>query len=213
MARKPFAYYKTLKEALLEKESAKRVPGLEKVWATNLGRIVVQNGRGFYVTIGHKNKAMTNYYYRIKIRGVDYTVSRLVYTAWKDKTSPLNGKKGSNVDIIDHISGDTLDNRPENLQRVSQSINIKKAHTMNGYTRNKPSKQCLAYNIKSGCTKYFACTGDLVYDLFPDKKHNNGRFNYSYKHQTIIGKEWVVGYTEEDIDATLKKHGLKNRKV
>lgn len=75
-----------------------------KKWTNGLSRNVVGKEAGTPTDKG---------YLRVKIKGVSYAVHRLVYYL----------EEGNCPDEIDHVNGDTLDNRIENLRPANRSQN------------------------------------------------------------------------------------------
>ena len=198
-------YKNTIADVLDEGEEYKPVNGLEDVYATNFGRIIYSRGVHtitYYITTGRLVQGKTNKYYRVELKHKRYAVSRLVYNAWKDPTFNVQGNKGSNTIVCHHVDNDSTNNRPDNLQVISQSQNIKHATNDNNGTYI-PYKSCIAYNIKTKEYRNYNCTGDLVAALWPNAKHNNGYFNAAYKNKSLVNKQWLVGYTKEDISAAL----------
>ena len=199
-------YKNNIDDLLDNGEEYKPVSGLNNVYATNFGRIIYSRGVStitYYITPGKLVKGKTNKYYRIILNKREYAVNRLVYNAWKDPRFNVQGNKGSKRVVCDHIDNDSTNNRPDNLQVISQSENIKKAaniHNGTGYIKYKP---CIAYNIKTKIYRNYNCTGDLVSDIWPNTKHNNGLFNGAYKNKSLVDKQWLVGYTKDDIDIAL----------
>ena len=206
-------YQNLISDILDEGENFLPVPGFQDLYATNYGKIIYIRGyhvRKWYKTPGSVHNGKTKPYYRFRIGTKDYCVSRMIYAAWVDNSFPITASYGNEL-IIDHIDGDTFNNRLENLQLLTQSQNIKKSVMERGGVGKLKCKPCLAYNIITKEYREYACTGDLVDDLWPNNKHNNGQFNMAYTHKSLIRKQWIVGYTKEDIAAAIELN--KTRKL
>ena len=83
--------------------------------------LVWKYDRGTKNKTGKKAGCQTDDYYRVEISGNNYSCHRIVYALIHGRCS---GKK-----TINHINNNSLDNRIENLEEVTQSLNNKRKST------------------------------------------------------------------------------------
>jgi hypothetical protein len=110
---KPIAQAPIVNSKMVEKDEQWKQYMNSDFWVSNMGR--VKNKRTGNVLKGNVN---TNGYLRVGLRiGKkinSFNVHSLVWLVWRGKSK----------NVIDHINGDKLDNRLENLQDIPQSENI-----------------------------------------------------------------------------------------
>lgn len=83
--------------------------------------LVWKHDRGNKNKAGKKAGCQTDDYYRIEISGNSYSCHRIIYA--------LMYGKCSRDKTINHINNNSLDNRIENLEEVTQSLNNKRKRT------------------------------------------------------------------------------------
>lgn len=83
--------------------------------------LVWKYDRGTKNKAGKKAGCRTDDYYRIEISGISYSCHRIIYAL-------IHGKCSRDM-TINHISTNSLDNRVENLEEVTQSLNNKRKST------------------------------------------------------------------------------------
>lgn len=125
----------------------KPIPGFEFYEASNIGRVRsldrdVRSENRFYsgtrTVKGRILKQSTdrNGYPIVAMsknkRSICHCVHQIV--SWAFHGFPSDGQ------VVDHLNGDKTDNRPENLEYVTRSENLRRAHKMGLYPQSCPDK-------------------------------------------------------------------------
>lgn len=190
-------------------EQWKDIPGYEGIYqASNMGRIRTCEGKitssaRYSMRIWKqrimKQKCCKNSHGRLDARVIlwkdgkekTWLVSRLVGLTWC--AGYADGL------TINHINGDTLDNRAENLEWVTLSENIKKGYE-NGQFSNCQRKVCL---VRSGHTMMFESMAEASRFL----GRNSGYVSNSLKIGRTITASDGKQYTIKGRDS----NGIQNR--
>jgi hypothetical protein len=106
-------------------------------FVSNLGRIKRFNN-GELVEINPK--LGTRNYLRVNIKGKEYKIHVLVATLF------LKKPKGNNL-VVDHLDRNKLNNRVDNLEWVTQSVNIKRHYER--MNTDKIMREMMEQNLKS----------------------------------------------------------------
>ena len=181
------------------------------IYVSNLGRVKLKYGDREMLYRPIKNKNKTNMYYnevRIKYQETEYyRLSRIIYQTFVDSDFNPNYKKDRRV--IDHINGDTTDDRVSNLRICKNNGENIKLAILNGKTVGKAKKKCYAYNVETKEFREYDSTKELVRDIW--KSDNCGYFYRYSKDKLVNGEGWACGYDKEDLKTRKKTLTIKAR--
>lgn len=159
------------------KEIYKPIPNFPNYYASDLGNIMHNNRvlKPFLNRKPHSKRVV----YKVRIGTKQYSVARLVASAFYGESSLT----------VNHINGNTLDNRAANLEWCSLKDNIKKGYETGLYQSiMKPIKltikstgETLCFNGIGECERFLG----IHYDYF-SKRIKKGKFeNKLYKWKLV----------------------------
>ena len=162
------------------------------VWKSSRGRIKSGDTAGFL----HKDKDWI-----VKICGKKYQASRLMMI--------LNGHSLSDNDVIDHINGDSTDNRLVNLRICNQTINNRNRKL---YSNNTSTKCGIEFYLSRGETLFVKARW---YDN--NRKRFSRYFNVNelglmvaFRDATIY-RQTMLNELNLGIGAYTERHGLQEK--
>lgn len=133
-------YCKILSSQDLQGETWKVVQGFELYSISNLGRLKIKQRSGTYKICPQQITDRGYYYYKLKGQCKKYKmrIHRLVAMAFLPNIN--------NYEQVNHINGNKSDNRVENLEWCSNSMNIEHRIQVLGFKSGKKAVQKLSLN-------------------------------------------------------------------
>ena len=129
---------------------------MDKTLLATTRSLLYKNGRLLTSNFEDKSTVTSRGYRQLYVGGKPYLLHRLIWLFFH----------GKEPEVVDHVNGDVYDNRIENLQDCTQSVNIAKSKLFN---TNKTGYRGVHYNKNAG--KYES------YVWIDSKKHYCGLHN------------------------------------
>ena len=181
------------------------------IYVSNLGRVKLKYGDNETLYEPKTSKNKTNmYYHDVRVQNQDrnyYRLSRIIYQTFVDSDFDPSYKKDRRV--IDHINGDTTDDRVSNLRICKNNGENIKLAILNGKTVGKAKKKCYAYNVETKEFREYDSTKELVRDIW--NSDNCGYFYRYSKDKLVNGEGWSCGYDKEDLKTRKKTLTIRAR--